>query len=127
MCEKMPLVVRWNSYPRDITEPSKLFETSRFNYFLTDQEAGVMMGFWEVENGSEIASKDFDLSPFHEAILVLEGKLFVSTGGEEVAGPGEVVIVKKGRDTRIRVKGRTKAFFFVYDCAPDEIQEVMKE
>jgi ethanolamine utilization protein EutQ (cupin superfamily) len=118
-----PLIVHWDTYPLDRTEPVKLFEHSRFNYMYHQQEAGVLMGYWEVENGSEVAQDEFDLDPFHELIVVLEGKLYASGDGfeEQAAGPGDVVMILPNRKTRLRVEEKTRALFVVYGTDPHDM------
>jgi ethanolamine utilization protein EutQ (cupin superfamily) len=63
-----------------------------------------------------------------EIIVVFEGALYVSGGDEpeEVAGPGDVVAVMHGRETRIRVKERTRAFFILWNTDPEEIMKRMQ-
>jgi ethanolamine utilization protein EutQ (cupin superfamily) len=128
MTELPPRVIHWDTYPRDMTEPIKLFARSQFNYLHKNPQAGVVMGYWEVEQGEETLPDDFDLKPFHEIIVVLEGRLYVSGRGveEQAAGPGDVVIIEPSRDTHVRVAERTRAFFLVYGTDIDSMEDSMR-
>jgi hypothetical protein len=123
-----PPVVNANTFPLDMTEPVKLFERSRFNYLYKNQEAGTIMGFWEVEDGEEIVGADFDLKPFHELIVVQEGEMVVRVEGfeDQIARPGDVIMIFPDRKTYIRVNGRARAFFIVYGTDPDSLEITMR-
>ena len=128
MSKTIPPVVNRSTFPLDMTEPVKLFERSQFNYMYQNQEAGVIMGFWEVENGEEVVGADFDLQPFHELIVVQEGELRVRSDGfdEQIARPGDVVMILPDRKTHIRINGRARAFFVVYGTDPSEMEKTMR-
>ncbi len=127
MTEELPLIVSWDTFPRDHTEPVKLFKRSRFNYFLKDQEAGIIGGFWEVEKGGEIMGEEPGGRDSNEILVVLEGKLFVQRddGPEKIALPGDVVTVLRGHRTVVRVEERTRAFFIVWRTDPAELVNLM--
>jgi len=128
MSKNFPYVVRWDSFPRDVTEPVRLFETSLFNYFYNDHKSGVTMGYWEVENGGEYVGDSQHPRDTDEVIVVLEGKLFVSGSDEkeQEADPGDIVMVLHGRETRIRAEERTRAFFLLWNADTEEIQARMR-
>jgi len=128
MSKEIPYVVHWDSFPRDVTEPVRLFETSLFNYFYTDNQNGVTMGYWEVKNGGEIVGDNQHPRESDEVIVVLEGKLFVSGDdkNEQEAGPGDIVMVLRGRETRIRAEERTRAFFLLWNADTEGIQARMR-
>lgn len=127
MAQELPLVVSWDTFPRDNTEPIKLFEHSQFNYFLRDQEAGVVGGFWEVEDGGEIMGDEPGGRKSNEILVVLEGKLFVrrDDGSEQTALPGDVVVVLRNHKTVVRVEERTRAFFIVWRTDPSGLVDLM--
>jgi quercetin dioxygenase-like cupin family protein len=127
MSATIPRVIRWDTFPRDMTEPIHLFDLSRFNYFYTDQPAGVTMGYWEVEKGGEFMGDADHPRTNDEIIVVLKGRLFVSGDGEpeQTAGPGDIIMVLHGRETRLRVEERTRAFFLLWNSNPGDIIERM--
>lgn len=97
-----PLVVRFDTFPLDVTEHVKLFERSRFNYFRRDDGLRVLMGFWEVENGEEwtdLGVSEWGLAPKDEIILVLEGQIFGS-------GANRATYAQDGLAQRVRNAGR---------------------
>lgn len=107
----IPVVAGWDSHPRNLKDAQGRFELSEWNYFLVDQEAGVLMGYWLAEGGLEVLGED----DFDEVLHVIEGHLYVTCEGSEyVAGPGDTVVVRQGRETRVEVRERTRAFFVCY-------------
>ena len=125
MTEELPLVVRWNTFPLDIADPLERFKLSKWNFFLRDKEAQILMGFWEAEDGTEIVGEIVGGGTSDEVIVVLEGQLYVSAPGipEQVAGPGDLVTAMHYRQTRIVAKERARAFFIVYRCDTEEMEE----
>ena len=123
MAEELPLVVRWDTFPLDIIDPAKRFEMSRWNSFVRDREAQIVMGFWEAENGAEIVGEVSGASD--EVIIVLEGRLYVSTPVmvEQVAEPGDAIMATRCRETRIMAKERARAFFMIYAVDPDQYEQ----
>lgn len=115
--KRWPIVERWDSHPLDLKDAQGRFQRSEWNYFLVDQEAGALMGYWLAEEGLEdLGGDDFD-----EVLHVIEGRLHVTCEGQElVAGPGDTVVVRRGRPTRIAVRERTRAFFVCYPMADPE-------
>ncbi|GEM_PF-5318463 len=66
-----PIVERWDSHPLDLKDAQGRFRRSEWNYFLVDQEAGALMGYWLAEEGQEDLSGD----EFDEVLHVIEGRL----------------------------------------------------
>jgi len=126
--DQLPLVVRWGSYPLDRADPLPRFAWSRFNYFLKDPEARVMMGFWEVEEGEEVVGEIVGGGTADEIMVVLEGQLYVSAPGmpEEIAGPGDVVACMHYRQTRVEAKERARVLFVCWRIDPEEVEEAMR-
>ena len=85
---------------------------SDWNYFFLDQKNKCFAGYWEAEQGAEELGAD----PFHELLVVLEGKIYVEAEGKQyVAQRGDTVIVLAGRKCRVVVKEPIKSFFV---CCP---------
>jgi ethanolamine utilization protein EutQ (cupin superfamily) len=116
-----PLVVKFNQFPLNLTEPMKLFERSKSNVFYRDDESHVIIGFWEVEHGEEWVPGSFEGHGFpavDELLVVLEGKLFAELDDgqpEQVAGHGDAILMLRDRNTHIRVEDRTRALFIVFE------------
>jgi ethanolamine utilization protein EutQ (cupin superfamily) len=127
MPEELPLVVRWNTYALDHTDPLRRFALSRFNYFVKDAEARVMVGFWEVEDGEEVVGEIIGGGTADEIMVVLEGHLYVSTPGmaEKVAGPGDVVAAMRTRQTRVVARAKAKVLFVCWRIDPEKVEEAM--
>ena len=117
MTEKMPLVVRWDSFPFDCRDVKDRFQHNRFNYFHKDKDAKLLMGFWEVEQGSEVVGEVVGGGNTDEVMVVLEGRLFVSSPGmpQQIATPGDLVMCMRDRLTRVEVKERTRALFIAWN------------
>ncbi len=112
-----PVVERWDSHPLDLKDAQGRFKRSEWNYFLVDQASGMLMGYWLAEEGLE----DLSWDDFDEVLHVVEGRLYVTCEGQELtAGPGDTVVVRRGRPTRIVVRERTRAFFVCYPMADPE-------
>ncbi len=117
---KWPIVERWDSHPLDLKDPLERFKRSEWNYFLVDQESGVLMGYWLAEEGAE----DLGGDEFDEVMHVIEGKLYVTCEGEAyTAGPGDTIVVRPGRPTRIAARELTRAFFVCYSMSDPEAFE----
>jgi uncharacterized cupin superfamily protein len=116
------VVERWDSHPLDLKDPQGRFRRSEWNYFLVDSPAGVLMGYWLAEAGHEdLGQEDFD-----EILHVISGRLYVTCDGQDqVAGPGDTVVVKPGRPLRIAVREPTRAFFVCYRMADPAGYEAM--
>jgi ethanolamine utilization protein EutQ (cupin superfamily) len=123
MAEELPLVVRWDTFPLDIIDPARRFQVSRWNSFVSDREARIMMGFWEAENGAETVGEISGATD--EAILVLDGRLYVSAPGmaEQVAEPGDVIMATRRRETHIVAREPARAFFIIYAVDPDQYEQ----
>ncbi len=116
-----PVVVAWDAGSLDIKEPQERFKLSEWNYFIADGEDQVLVGYWQAEDGHEDLSGD----DFNEIMHVIEGRLYVTCEGEDyTAGPGDTVIVRRGRSTRIAARERTRALFMCYPVADPEGYEV---
>ena len=131
MTEELPLVIRWDTFPLDINDPAQRFGLSRWNFFLKDRGARVRMGFWEVEDGAEVVGEIIGEITGHtadEVMIVLEGQLYVSSPGvpEQVAGQGDVIVARHGRETHVVAKGRARAFFVAYGSDPEEAERIMR-
>lgn len=108
------LVEHWDSHPLDLKDSLGRFRRSEWNYFLVDQAAGVLMGYWLAEAGHEDLGQD----DFDEVLHVISGRLYVTGEGEEqAAGPGDTVVVRPGRPLRLAVRETTLAFFVCYRMA----------
>ena len=128
MTEELPLVIHWDTFPLDITDPLKRFKHSRFNYLFKNEDAKLIMGFFELENGSEVVGELIGGDTSDEMMVVLEGQLYVSAPGmpEEVAGPGDLVACMRYRQTRVAAKERARVFFVVQGLSPEEAERVMR-
>jgi uncharacterized cupin superfamily protein len=115
-----PIVVRWDDPPLDLKDPQERFRRSEWNYFVVDQQAGVLIGYWQAEAGAEdLAGDDFD-----EVMHVIDGQLYVTCQGQALtAGPGDTVLVRRGRPMRIEARAPTKAMFVCYPVADPEAYE----
>ncbi len=112
----------WDSHPLDLKDPQGRFQRSEWNYFLVDQAAGVLMGYWLAEAGHEDLGED----DFAEVLHVISGRLYVTDNGEEQeAGPGDTVVVKPGRPLRLAVREPTRAFFVCYHMSDPVGYETM--
>ena len=112
------MIERWSTHPFDLCDPYKRFKKSNFNYFLKDPQNGIVIGYWDAEDGYE----DLGEEGFHEIIHVMEGRLFVMVNGrEEIAHKGDTVVIKNGQHSRIIVRGHVKALFVCY--AMDDVEE----
>lgn len=127
MTEELPLVIRWDTFPLDFTDPLERFEVSKWNYFVKDPEARVLMGFWEAEAGSEVVGEIVGGGTADEIMLVLEGQLYVSSPGveEQVAGPGDIVAAMHYRQTHVVAKERALVFFACWRIDPEEVEQAM--
>lgn len=83
---------------------------SRFDYFRKDQEAQALMGFWEAEDGIEVAGKIVGRATKDKVMVVLAGQLYASAPGilEQVAGPGDLVAAVHYRQTRVVAEKRAR-------------------
>jgi ethanolamine utilization protein EutQ (cupin superfamily) len=117
MSEEMPLVVRWDSFPFDCRDVMDRFQRSTFNYFHKDKDAKLLMGFWDVEQGSEVVGEVVGGGSTDEVMVVLEGRLFVSSPGmpQQVANPGDLVMCMRHRQTRVEVKERARVLFIAWN------------
>lgn len=128
MPEELPIVIRWDTFPLDLRDPLKRFKHSQFNYFFKDQEAQLLMGLWEVEDGAETVGEIIGGGTSDEIMVVLEGQLHVSAPGipEQVAGPGDLVACMRYRQTRVVAKGRARVFFVVHGIDPEQAERTMQ-
>lgn len=128
MTEELPLVIHWDTFPLDLTDPLKRFKLTRFNYLLKDQEAQLLMGFWEAEDGVEVVGEIIGGGTADEVMVVLEGQLYVSAPGipEQIAGPGDLIAAMHYRQTRVVAKERARVFFIVYRIDPEEAERAMR-
>lgn len=128
MNEGFPLVIHWGTFPLDLTDPLKRFKRARFNYFYKDPEAKLLIGLWEVEDGSEIIGELIGGGTSDEIMVVLEGELHVSAPGmpEQIARPGDLVAAMRYRQTRVEVKGRARVCFIVNGIDPEEAETLMR-
>ena len=128
MPEELPIVIRWDTFPLDLRDPLKRFKHSQFNYFFKDQEAQLLMGLWEVEDGAETVGEIIGGGTSDEIMVVLEGELHVSAPGipEQVAGPGDLVACMRYRQTRVVAKGHARVFFVVYGIDPEQAERTMR-
>jgi uncharacterized cupin superfamily protein len=111
MPDKWPVVVRWDEQALDLKDPQERFRRSSWNYFLVDQQAGVLIGYWLAEQGSE----DLGSDAFDEVLHVIEGALYVHCeGAEHRAGPGDTVVVRRGRPLRLEAREPVRALFVCY-------------
>lgn len=116
------VIERWDSHPLDLKDSQGRFRRSEWNYFLVDQAAGVLMGYWLAEDGHE----DLGADDFAEVLHVMSGRLYVTGADEEQeAGPGDTVVVKPGRPLRIAVREATCAFFVCYHMSDPVGYEAM--
>ena len=108
MSKESPVVVRWGDVPLDMTSIVGNFKRSEFGAFYTDQERGVCVGHWVVEDGYE----DYGTFPQAEIFYIVEGTGRVQTDeGEYVVGPGDTVLMLPGRRSRFVVKEPMKIFY----------------
>ncbi len=128
MAEELPLVIHWDTFPLDLTDPLKRFKLTRFNYLLKDPEAQLLMGFWEMEDGSETVGEIIGGGTADEIMVVLEGQLYVSAPGipEQVAGPGDLIAAMHYRQTRVVSKERARVFCIVWRIDPEEAERAMR-
>ena len=128
MSKDMPLVVQWNTFPFDCRDITNRFTHSAFNYFYKDKEADLLMGFWDVEEGSEIVGEVVGGGISNEVMVVLEGELLVSSPGipEQIARSGDIVMCMQYRQTHIKVKERTRVFFLVWDIDIEEAERTFQ-
>jgi uncharacterized cupin superfamily protein len=128
MADPLPLVIRWDTFPLDISDPLQRFRLSRWNYFHKDQAAGVMVGYWEAEAGQETVGEGVGGGTADEFMVILEGQVRVSDAGEpeRIAGPGDVIAAMRFRRARLVVEERVRALFFVYHIDPDAAERVMR-
>jgi len=126
---EIPLVVRWDTYPFDILDVEKLFTHSAWNYFHTDSKGHVLMGYWEVEHGSESNRGADEMGSNDEAVLVLEGEIRVKSPGkpDQVARPGDVIMVLKHRKTTMVVDKPARAFFFCWNIDVEKNDEFIRK
>ena len=125
----IPLVVRWDSFPLNIHDAQNRFKVSEWNYFYVDREADLLMGYWEVEEGSEtIGGVDGD-DAFDEIMLVLEGELYISSPGmkDETARPGDVIMGLRHRQMTITSKEPVRAFFICWDIDVEAYKQFLRE
>jgi ethanolamine utilization protein EutQ (cupin superfamily) len=109
---EIPVIERWDTHSLDLTDPKRRFKVSRWNYFLKDPATGVVMGYWEAEQGYEDLGQGGD---FDEVMHVVLGRLYVACEGQElVANPGDTVIIQRDRPTRIMVREPVRVFFICY-------------
>jgi hypothetical protein len=128
MVKELPLVIHWDTFPLDLSDPLKRFKHSRFNYFFKEAEAQLIMGFWEAEDGAEVVGEIIGGGTSDEIMVVLEGQLHVSAPGvpEQVAEPGDLVACMRYRQTRVAAKGRARVFFVVHGISPQEAERAMR-
>ncbi len=122
--KESPVVVCWGDVPLDMTSIVGKFKRSEFNAFYTDQERGVAVGHWVVEDGYE----EYGTFPQAEIFYVVEGTATVQTDdGEYLVEPGDTVLMLPGRRSRFIVKEPVKVFY-VTSGAPDieKMQEVRR-
>ena len=127
MTEQLPLVIHWDTFPLDISDP-KRFKLSHFNYLYKNEDARLIMGYWEAEEGAEVIGEMVGGGTSDEIMVVLEGELHVSTPGmaEQVARAGDLVACMRDRQTRVAVKERTRVFFVVQGISPATAERVMR-
>ncbi|MFH1615991.1 MAG: hypothetical protein ABIG61_13020 [Planctomycetota bacterium] len=130
--KKLPHIVKFNEVKYDLHDPWQRFKRSEFHYFLKDKEQGLVAGYWEAQDGYEDLGKEQD--SFHELLLVIEGSLYVRSQNcsqELVAGPGDTVVVVRGRNIRIIVREPVKVFFVCYPMgtgnAIDDYEKMAKK
>lgn len=122
--DSWPVVARFGSPPLHLKDPQERFERSEWNYFVVDQDAGVLMGCWLAEAGAEDLGADAD--GFTEVMQVIEGRVYVTRNGEtRTAGPGDTILVRPGRPMRLAVRERTRAFFVCYGMSDPQGYEAM--
>jgi hypothetical protein len=128
MAEELPLVIHWDTFPLDIRDPLKRFKHSRFNYLFRNEDAKLIMGFFELEDGAEVIGELIGGGTSDEIMVVLEGQLYVSAPGmpEEVARPGDLIACMRYRQTRVAAKERARVFFVVQGISPDEAERTMR-
>lgn len=112
-----PVLIKWGDPPLDLQDPLVRFKRSDWNYFLVDQEAGILAGYWLAEQGQEYLGED----EFDEVLHVIEGTLLVRCEGREyTASPGDTVIVRRQRPTQLIVREPMRAFFICYPVSDPE-------
>jgi hypothetical protein len=128
MAEELPLVIHWDTFHLDITDPLERFKHSRFNYLFKNEDAKLIMGFFELEDGAEVIGELIGGGTSDEIMVVLEGQLYVSAPGmpEEVARPGDLIACMRYRQTRVAAKERARVFFVVQGISPDEAERTMR-
>jgi uncharacterized cupin superfamily protein len=104
-------VFKWGQPRLNLSDRQKRFLRSEWNYFLIDQEAGILAGYWYAEQGQEILGDD----DFVEIIHVIEGSLNIqSEDSENTAGPGDTAIIRENVMTKLVVENSIRAFFICY-------------
>lgn len=128
MAEELPLVIHWDTFHLDITDPLKRFKHSRFNYLFKNEDAKLIMGFFELEDGAEVIGELIGGGTSDEIMVVLEGQLYVSAPGmpEEVARPGDLIACMRYRQTRVAARERARVFFVVQGISPEEAERTMR-
>ncbi len=128
MSKNLPLVAHWDSFPFDCRDVMDRFKLSKFNYFHKDRNAGLMMGFWEVQEGSETIGEVVGGGSADEVMVVLEGEILVSSPGmqPQVARVGDVILCMRHRETRLEVQDRARAFFVVWDIDVEEAGRIFQ-
>jgi uncharacterized cupin superfamily protein len=110
-------VYKWGQPPLNIQDPQKRFRKSEWNYFLIDQNAGILAGYWFAEQGHEILGED----TFIEIMHVIEGCLYVLCEGRETTvEPGDTLVISNNVTTKLIVKEPIRAFFICYSVPDPE-------